>query len=139
MNLIRTSCVFTGMFALALTGCGSPEPAPTSAVVPADVVKGTVTIEVEMDNRVQSIQVEEVLTGTTLETIMRGMTDPGVVMKGAASTAFVESIGGKATSGGEGWTFLVDGEYSHEGVGTTELSPPTTIRWQFGSFGADSE
>ena len=55
-----------------------------------------------------------------------------VGIHGSGITAFIHSIGGKSTSGTEGWTYKVDGQFANEGIGSTELSPPATITWEFG-------
>ncbi len=117
-------------------GCGSATEsnAPPSTVVPEQGTGGTVTMEVDVDGNVQVIEMADVAAGTVLESLMRKMTDPQVMMRGSSTTAFVDSIGGKATSASEGWTFSVDGEFSNLGVGSTRLQPPTTIRWRYGDF-----
>ena len=55
-----------------------------------------------------------------------------ITMRGSGLTAFVDGIGDKSTSGSEGWTFKVDGQFANQGIGSTALSPPTTITWSYG-------
>lgn len=98
----------------------------------SDRKTGTVRFEFTVDGQTKTLEVEDVAEGTTLETVMRGIKEPAVKMRGSASTAFVESIGENATTGTEGWVFEVDGEFANEGVGSIELQPPATISWTYG-------
>ncbi len=121
-----------GLFAaFFVLGCGSRSSAPIPAT---GIPTGTVTMEVDVDDQVDRFEFLDVASGTTLESLMRSIDDPPVKIQGSKTTAFVQSIGDKATSASEGWTFTVDGEFSNSGVGSTILEPPTTITWRFGDF-----
>jgi hypothetical protein len=120
---------------IALTVLGGCDRSPVAQpVTSAGGPSGTVTIKIERDGNVQTLEMPEVSQGTTLEAVMRRVTEPPVAMRGTAATAFVESIGDQDTSGSEGWTFLVDGEFATQGVGVTKLNPPTTVTWKYGDF-----
>ena len=130
----RMDKLFAGLIALTcFVGC--QRPAATPKAVPP-VRTGTVTMKIVIDGKTEVIEFAEIAEGTTLEALMKKMDDPPVVvkMRGSKTTAFVESIGEKETSASEGWTFQVDGKFSTQGVGTTILSPPTTVTWKFGDF-----
>ena len=87
-----------------------------------------------MDHDLVTFDIEEVRAGTTLEAVMRRIDQIPVTIGGSGATAFVDKIGETATSGSEGWTYTVDGEFAMKGVGQTTLSPPTTVEWTFGSM-----
>ena len=93
---------------------------------------GTVTLEIKVDGKTQSVTVEDVAVGSTLESVMRSIKSVPVKMRGSGTTAFVEAIGDVATSGTDGWVYRVDGEFSSEGVGSMQLDPPTTVTWTYG-------
>ncbi len=96
---------------------------------------GTVTLSIEsVDADPLVVEVPGVATGTTLETVMRSLDGVDVDITGSGTTAFVNSIEGKATGGNEGWTFQVDGEPAKQGIGSTVLDPPVEIEWSYGSF-----
>ena len=138
---------WVGLCLLAV-GCGGSPPSEATAVAdnspdvavaadPApsessDKKTGTVRFEFTVDGNTETLEVEDVAEGTTLETVMRGIEDPAIKMRGSASTAFVESIGENATTGTKGWVFEIDGEFANEGVGSIELEPPVTISWTYG-------
>lgn len=112
-------------------GC---KPSAEVAPVSVDTPTGTVTIEIDNGESVQTHEIEQVAHGSTLESALRSADDMSIEITGSGVNAFVHSIGGQATSGGEGWTYTVDGEFANEGIGTLVLSPPTTIRWSFGTM-----
>lgn len=121
-----------GFLAVAMAlvlGCQkAPAPPAAGAAPPANT--GTVTIEIE-GSPGKSMEVEGVAQGTTLETVMQSLDQIPVTITGSGTTAFVDAIGDKATSGSEGWTFKVDGEFANAGIGSTVLSPPTTVTWSY--------
>ena len=100
-------------------------PAPTTGT-------GTVTIEIESGDDRATFEVMDVAAGTTLESLMRSIDQVPVSIQGSGLTAFVDGIDGQSTSGSEGWTFEVDGEFANEGIGSITLTPPTTITWSYG-------
>lgn len=125
------------LFLALMLGCGvesTSEIPPTATVIQPT---GRVKLEFVLGDDVKVIELEDVAGGTTLESLMRDIPEPEMEIKGTGTTAFVNQIGDQATSASEGWTFRVDGEFAHQGIGTTELEPPTTIRWTFGDFEAD--
>lgn len=63
---------------------------------------------------------------------MRSIDQVPISIRGSGQTAFVDAIGGQSTSPGKGWTFQVNGEFANQGVGSTTVTPPATIRWSFG-------
>ena len=99
-----------------------------------DVPVGPVTFKIHAGDDLVTFDIEEVRAGTTLEAVMRRIDQIPITIGGSGSTAFVDKIGGTATSGSEGWTYTVDGEFAMKGVGQTTLSPPTTVEWTFGSM-----
>jgi hypothetical protein len=96
------------------------------------VETGTVTLEIQGSDPPLRIEIEDVRTGTTLEKVMRSVTQIPISIRGSGVTAFVDSIGEQAASGSEGWVFRVDGVHANQGVGSTVLTPPATITWVYG-------
>lgn len=96
------------------------------------VETGIVTLEIQGSDAPLTIEIEDVRTGTTLEEVMRSVTKIPVSIRGSGVTAFVDGIGEQASSGSEGWVFRVDGVHANQGVGSTILTPPTTITWVYG-------
>lgn len=115
--------------ALALAGCQRAKP---PVVAPAVATTGTVTIEINHDGETRIYTVPDVAGGTSLETIMRSIDDLPITITGSGTTAFVHAIGDHATNANEGWTYKIDGEFVHSGIGSAELTPPTTVSWTFG-------
>ncbi|MEL7337750.1 MAG: DUF4430 domain-containing protein, partial [Planctomycetota bacterium] len=74
-----------------------------------------------------------------MESISRITDSNNLDITGTGTTAFVQSIGGTATSESDGWTFTIDGEFAMQGIGSTVLHPPTTVEWKFGGFESDAE
>ncbi|WP_419188996.1 DUF4430 domain-containing protein [Stieleria marina] len=111
----------------------APTAAPSTTSQEA-VSAGTVTIQIKTDEEDQTFQAEDIADGATLESVMRSIEDLDAEISGSGLTAFVNQIKGKATSGTEGWTFTVDGEWANTGIGTTTLHPPTTVTWEFGKM-----
>ena len=99
-----------------------------------DTQSGTVEIEIELDGQTKSIELEAIANGTSLESVLRNIQDVPFQINGSGTSAFVHSIDGVATTSGEGWTFYVDGEWASQGIGSTQLSPPTKVTWRFGAF-----
>jgi len=116
-----------------LTGC-QRETADTVANESSQSAEstGTVTVEVEQANGVQTYQVPDVAAGSTVESVMRALDEADMVITGTGTNAFVHQIGEVATGGGEGWTYTIDGELADKGIGSTTIDPPVTIRWEFG-------
>lgn len=114
---------------LASGGCdrGQPPTTTNSSV-------GTVTMEFVLGDQTETVEIGDVATGTTLESVMRDLDKPAIALSGSGTTAFVSSIGDYQTVGNEGWTFKVDGEFAHQGIGATKLSPPTKVEWRYGDF-----
>jgi len=115
-------------------GCNSKPPPPA-----VDASRGTVTMQFKVGDELESITIEQVADGETLESVMRKISDVAVSLRGSGTTAFVDAIGETATNSSEGWTFKVDGEWSDQGVGATVLHPPTTITWEFGRWDGASK
>ena len=113
---------------LSIVGCQETllPPAPT-----AGRGTGTVTIEIESGDDTATFEVQDVAAGTTLESLMRSIVQVPVSIQGSGLTAFVDGIDGQSTSGSEGWTFKVDGQFANEGIGSMTLTPPTTITWSY--------
>jgi hypothetical protein len=116
-----------------LLGCGSSA-SPDATTATPTISTGLVTIEIDVDETVEVFEFPNVQSGTTLESLMRSMDAPEATISGTETTAFVQSIGGKETSPGLGWTFSVDGQFSSQGVGSTLLEPPTTVTWRYGAM-----
>lgn len=135
MRQIQLSLI--GFLAFLLIGCGEQNE-PVSAITSEtreDVVTGVVTVQINggQDDTI-SVEIADVSTGATVESIMRQIEDPPVHINGSGTTAFIDQIGDKKTVGSDGWVFRVDGEYSNEGVGMKTVDPPCTISWEFGDF-----
>ncbi|QDT06215.1 hypothetical protein K227x_46230 [Rubripirellula lacrimiformis] len=137
-SALHALCLVIAM--LVLVGCGGPAatlPESTDAATDDSLAKsgqvasGLVTIEVAIDGDTQTFTVDQVAEGTSLENVMRSVDGLDVDISGSGTTAFVNSIAGKATSASEGWTFTIDGEFANAGVGSTELTPPTSVAWKF--------
>ena len=137
MNRTRT----LGLIVLAIAaGCGGRNTATSPDVAQeTTVTTGTVTVEIALNGEIKTVEIDDVEDGTTVESLMREMEDPIVQIKGSNTTAFVHTIGDVATAGREGWTFKIDGEFSHSGVGSAILHPPTTLSWRYGDFSPPSE
>jgi len=130
-QLFTIARLFGSMAALCMllgfaVGC-SPE-------ADRSVVTGTVRIEIESGDELQIVTMENVSSGTTLETVLRAVQQPQFTIRGRGKTAFVNKIGDQATSRDEGWTFRIDGQWSSEGIGSVKLEPPATVHWAFGSM-----
>ncbi len=125
---------FVALTLAAIFGC---EKNPVAVEKPGGpekpVVTATVTIEVESGESTLTHKVDHVAFGTTLESLLRSSTELPFEITGSGRSAFVNAIDGKTTSGGEGWTYKIDGEFVHAGIGVTKLNPPTTVTWSFGS------
>ncbi|MGB7323338.1 MAG: DUF4430 domain-containing protein, partial [Rubripirellula sp.] len=113
-------------FVLVVSGC-QQQPAP----IAVDAATGTVTIEIVSADETKTYTVDDVSEGSTLEQVMRSAKDFPAEITGSGTTAFVTSIDGQSTSASEGWTYKIDDEFIHEGVGVSTLSPPTTVTWKF--------
>ena len=96
---------------------------------------GTVTLEIQGSGSPTTIEIEDVQAGTTLEQVMRSITQIPISIRGSGVTAFVDGIGEQTASGNEGWVFRVDGVHANQGVGSTVLTPPATITWVYGDAG----
>ena len=129
------------VFATLLTSiAGCPSTTTEPDVDPSDegASTGTVTVRIVSEAKAPTvIQVPDVADGTSLETVMRSLQEADIAISGSGTTAFVNSIQGKATSADKGWTFTVDGEHANQGIGQTVLHPPVEVEWSYGSF-ADS-
>lgn len=118
------------LLVLLVSGCRNAAPA-----VQADESVGTVTVRILVEDKDPiEVQVPDVGTGATLESVMQQIDQPAIEISGSGTTAFVKSIDGKNTEGSSGWTFEVDGEFASQGIGQTKLSPPTTVEWSYGGF-----
>lgn len=117
--------------AILLVALGCSRSAPVAESPPAT---GSVTIEITGDGEPKSIEILEVVSGTTLETVMRSVSDVPIKISGSGTNAFVDKIGERATNRTDGWTFKVDGKHANQGIGRTVLTPPTTVTWSFGDY-----
>ncbi len=126
--------LFVSAVALCLFSSCSRAPTVAPEQPSAATPTGTVTLEFVIDENTKVLTIDDVHEGATLESVLLGVTDPVVSVRGSGTTAFVDKIGDVATSANEGWTFSVDGEWANEGVGSIKLQPPTTVRWEFGSW-----
>ncbi|QDV62799.1 hypothetical protein Mal65_19350 [Crateriforma conspicua] len=106
-------------------------PATTDDVA---VSTGPVTVEVISDDSNQTVTIDDVAEGTTLEDVMRQVESLDVGVTGSGEMAFVDSMLGQATGTEGGWTFKVDGEFSKLGIGSVKLSPPTTVTWAYSDW-----
>ncbi|TWU04608.1 DUF4430 domain-containing protein [Stieleria varia] len=132
--------VFLACLHVTLLGCGTPEATQTAPVVDpaidANASSGPVTFSFESPDSVREWVVDDVVDGSTLETVMRTIQMPQIEISGSGPTAFVNSIDGIMTSGDKGWTFKIDDEFANQGIGATVLHPPTKVTWTFGSLEA---
>jgi hypothetical protein len=122
--------LFVSVSSIALIAACSTSPSSP----PATATAGTVTLRFAIDGRQREVRVSEIRQGTSLESVMRQVEDPEIIIRGSGTTAFVDSIGGIPTSASEGWTFRVDGRFADRGIGTMVLDPPTTVTWSFGEM-----
>ena len=125
-----TNLVVTLLVAAIIPGCHSSAPAPPPSQ--SRVNSGAVVVEINHGDRTESLRIENVAEGTTVESLMRSIDKPQMTIHGSGTTAFLDSIGDKTTSSSEGWTYKIDGEFANEGIGSTTLSPPVTITWSYG-------
>ncbi len=125
---------------LMLVGCRDAQPSSTlpsasSPEMPVDpTTTGTVTVEVIEGDETKRYELTDIAAGTTVESIMRSLTEPEVTMSGSGITAFVQQIGDQSTRSNEGWVYRVDGEFATKGIGSTTVDPPVTITWSFGGM-----
>ncbi len=132
MTLIRSFAIV-----ILIVGCTRSTPV---ADQPAQAkAGGTVTIEIVTEAGSESIELPNIASGTTLEAVMRSVKELPITIRGSGTTAFVERIGNQSTGSSDGWTFKVDGEFANQGIGSTKLTPPTTVRWRFGEFDSAEE
>lgn len=140
--LTRIVCLSLCVIAVQ-SGCERKQVAVPADQMQADEVPaketplGTVTIEFVSAEQTNVVTVENVAEGTSLEEVMRNVKEVPIVLTGSGLTAFVKSIDGVATDHTQGWTYRVDGEHAHVGIGSLELHPPTTITWRFGAWDDD--
>lgn len=140
MPLLRSFPIFVASLAWAIGGCGtSRPPSDSSRDGVAATATGPVTVEFlhqgfDDQGFAREVTLEGIAAGSTVESVMRSIQDPPIVLRGRGVTAFVESIGGIKTSATDGWTYRVDGEFADRGIGTTELVPPARISWRFGAW-----
>ncbi len=149
---VFASCLI--VFLLLIAGCDSGSNASSSSNIGATeatsdsqtraevqagngpaVEAGIVTLELQGSDAPLTIEIEDVRTGTTLEQVMRSITQIPISVRGSGVTAFIDGIGEQTSSGNEGWVFRVDGIHANQGVGSTVLTPPTTITWFYGDAG----
>ena len=126
--------LFIFALSIGLFASCNQAPAPQLDQPSVAVPTGTVTLEFVLADETKVVKIDDVSEGATLESVLRNVADPQVSLRGSGATAFVDKIGDAATTGNEGWTFSIDGEWASEGVGSTELFPPTTVRWEFGKW-----
>ena len=120
---------------LIMVGCDSGVSDPgagTQAGNEPAVESGTVTLEIQGSDSPATFEIADVQQGTTLEEVMRSVTQIPISIRGSGVTAFVDGIGEQSASGNDGWVFRVDGVHANQGVGSTVLTPPVTITWVFG-------
>lgn len=113
------------------------EPGPeqqSNAGATAEAGPVTVRFEWPDDRPTTTEVVENVPAGTTLETVLRDLPQPEMQITGGGQTALVQSICGVEISGDRGWTFEINDNFATRGVGSTRLTPPTTITWRYTSF-----
>ena len=115
---------------VTVAGC---ERSRTQSGLPAAAVDGVASLDFEINDKRITEEVG-IVDGETLETTMRSLNKVDVEMSGSGTTAYVNSINGVESTGSEGWTFEIDGEWADKGVGSTKLHPPTTINWKYGEF-----
>jgi Domain of unknown function (DUF4430) len=133
--MMRPSCF---LVALLLAGCNSqyipiPAPAvPATATTTPTGTSGVVTVEFQINGETKTVKVADVAEGATVEAVMQSIEGIPIELHGSGVTAFIHSIAGKSTSGTEGWTYKVNGQFANEGIGSTTLTPPATITWEFG-------
>jgi hypothetical protein len=130
-----------GLLPLAITillGCRPATP-PVSPTPVAAAATGTVTIEIDLGENSETIEIHNVEKGTTLESVMRSIDQVPITIHGSGVTAFVDQIGDTATGGSGGWTFKVNGELANQGIGSIELSPPITVTWAYSETGEIAE
>lgn len=121
-------------FLFLFLGCNSSTPVSAPSAV-SETETGTVRLEINWpdDSEKQVVEIDDVADGSTLESVMKQLEDPNVEISGSGTTAFVQTIGETSTGAADGWTFKVDGEFANQGIGLTELHPPTTVSWSFGT------
>ncbi|MBB3204595.1 hypothetical protein FHS27_000359 [Rhodopirellula rubra] len=133
--------------AIGLSGCRVQTPVEPAADenVASDVdaaTIGTVTVEIaSVSDDAEAGESDagepllnntiEISEGSTVESVMKKVESPEVVISGNGITAFVQSIDGVETDATRGWTYTVDGEFATEGIGSTELKAGQTVRWRF--------
>lgn len=117
-------------------GCSNQYVAPVAVPPPTRGTEptGTVIVEVVLADQTRKVKVRDVASLATVESIMQSVEGIPVEITGSGTNAFLHSIDGKATSGGKGWTYKVNGKFINEGIGSFEVIPPATIRWEFGEF-----
>lgn len=128
--------------AISVPGCSrDPANTPAAGETPASGSPGAterqvgpVTVEIVRDGQTRTVTLDSIRHGTTVEEVMRSIDEFPVEIRGSGTTAFVDSIDGVATGSETGWTYQIDGESVHEGVGGKRLAPPATIRWSFGGW-----
>ncbi|TWU61790.1 hypothetical protein V7x_34790 [Crateriforma conspicua] len=132
--LQATVLVALAFFLAIAPGCRDATvtgPATTDDVA---VPTGPVTVEVISDDSTQTVTIDDVAEGTTLEDVMRQVESLDVGVTGSGEMAFVDSMLGQSTGTEGGWTFKVDGEFSKLGIGSVKLSPPTTVTWAYSDW-----
>ena len=108
---------------------------------PAGAIGGVVSITIESGGMSRTIEVPDVVDGTTLESVMRSLPpdEVDVNISGRGMTAFVTAIDGRGPEGSRGWVYEIDGEKVMSGIGSTKLVPPTDVRWFYGGMEPESD
>lgn len=120
----------TPILVVSLLGCRGS--APSSPEVADATQSGTVTVQIHTGSQFETIRIDDVQPGTTVESLMRSIDQIAVSIQGSGVTAFVDGLGDTSTSSHQGWKYQVDGEFANQGIGSTALTPPTTITWTYG-------
>ncbi len=120
--------------ALGCSNSATQSPPNSNSAATATSSVGTVTFEIQTTDEVIRRTVDDISSGTTVEQVMKQITDLELKMTGSGTTALVTSMEGLTNGGSKGWTYRVDGTLANCGIGEYELTPPCTVTWKYGDF-----
>lgn len=125
---------------LVLLGC-SPQPSTNpGANPPAESERdGKVMVLIRFPGSEEPREIEvQMRDGETIRQVMERIVDPQPKMQGSGAMTLLTGIGTQESSGSEGWTYRVNGQWGDRSIGVYELHPGDRIEWYFGAYDPSS-
>ncbi|TWT81867.1 hypothetical protein CA13_33210 [Planctomycetes bacterium CA13] len=115
-----------------IAGCNRATVEPSAEEITTEA--GTVTVVIQSSEGERQTEVDNVLPGATVESVMRSIEEVPITINGSGVTAFVSKMDGVETESTKGWTYMVNDEYVNKGIGSVMLVPPATVTWTYGTY-----